>query len=76
VTIEGVLEAETLRDFLYTKMRGVRDGGSTARATPAAAPHAAMPADAGDEALALLTDIRDALRRLEARSATPPGGGA
>ncbi len=25
VTIEGVLEAEALRDFLYTKMRGVRD---------------------------------------------------
>src|SRR6185503_1739052 len=26
ITIEGVLEAEALRDFLYTKMRGVRDG--------------------------------------------------
>jgi uncharacterized membrane protein YdbT with pleckstrin-like domain len=75
VTIEGVLEAEALRDFLYTRMRGVRDGGSTARA---AAPSAATPVEsgdeAGDEALALLTDIRDALRRLEARSANPGGG--
>jgi len=67
VTIEGVLEAEALRDFLYTKMRGVRDGqpGTTIR-TPIHAD--AAPGDAtGDEALALLTDIRDSLRRLEDR---------
>jgi putative membrane protein len=70
VTIEGVLEAEALRDFLYTKMRGVRDGGSIK--APAASSQA-VAHDAGDEALALLTDIRDALRRLEARG-TPPGG--
>ena len=65
VTIEGVLEAEALRDYLYTKMRGVRDG------SPRAASHgdtgslgiAATP----DEMLALLTDIRDSLRRLEER---------
>jgi putative membrane protein len=79
VTIEGVLEAEALRDFLYTKMRGVRDGGSTAKATAALAAHPTTHVDAGDEALALLTDIRDALRRLEARGAAPggvSGGGA
>jgi membrane protein YdbS with pleckstrin-like domain len=79
VTIEGVLDAEALRDFLYTKMRGVRDR------TPAAAPRLEAPAggaavtahDGGDEALALLIDIRDALRRLEARGGPPrdePGG--
>ena len=71
VTIEGVLEAEALRDFLYTKMRGVRDG---ARPAP---PAAALPTSAtppGDEALALLIDIRDGLRRLEDRLGT--GGGA
>jgi uncharacterized protein len=72
VTIEGVLEAEALRDFLYTKMRGVRDGTSIASKTPAALP--AGSADAGDEALALLTDIRDGLRRLEGRLGTPGGG--
>ena len=60
VEIEGVLEAEALRDYLYTKMRGVRDG--TSGAAPAAS-HA--DAAAGDEALALLTDIRDSLRRVE-----------
>jgi putative membrane protein len=82
VTIEGVLEAEALRDFLYTKMRGVRDRASGARhdaAALTAGPAAAMAArtavagKAGDddEALALLIDIRDALRRLEARGGTP-----
>ena len=79
VTIEGVLDAEALRDFLYTKRRGVRDR------TPAASPRLEAPAagaavtahDGGDEALALLIDIRDALRRLEARGGPPrdaPGG--
>jgi len=60
-----VLEAEALRDYLYTKMRGVRDGAS----------RTASPGDTGsqgiaatpDETLALLTDIRDSLRRLDER---------
>ena len=49
VTIEGVLEAEALRDFLYTKMRGVRDGAPAARpaigrpAASAASPTLAAP---------------------------------
>jgi uncharacterized protein len=76
VTIEGVLEAEALRDFLYTKMRGVRDRTPSAARRLEAEP--AVRADAGagteDEALALLVDIRDALRRLESRGA--PGGPA
>jgi putative membrane protein len=59
VTIDGVLEAEALRDYLYTKMRGVRDGAQGVAATPEAA--------ALDETLVLLTEIRDALRRLEER---------
>jgi putative membrane protein len=61
VTIEGVLEAEALRDFLYTKMRGVRDGahGSGGHAPGAAGTH--------DETLALLEEIRDSLGRLEGR---------
>ncbi len=77
VTIEGVLEAEALRDFLYTKMRGVRDrtaGAAHGAATipaGAAAALSATAAESGDEALALLIDIRDALRRLEARGGGP-----
>jgi len=70
ITIDGVLEAEALRDFLYTKMRGVRDHAHGGAATP----HAAATVDAGsgqDEALVLLTEIRDGLRRLEARVGGP-----
>jgi putative membrane protein len=64
VTIDGVLEAEALRDYLYTKMRGVRDG---APGTGPSVKGAAADEATGDEALALLTDIRDSLRRLESR---------
>lgn len=60
VTIDGVLEAEALRDYLYTKMRGVRDATS-------ASVVGATAVVSGDETLALLTDIRDSLNRLEAR---------
>jgi uncharacterized protein len=70
ITIDGVLEAEALRDFLYTKMRGVRDHAH-AGATP---PHAGAALDAGgtqDDALVLLTEIRDGLRRLETRLGGP-----
>jgi putative membrane protein len=76
VTIEGVLEAEALRDFLYTKMRGVRDGApaTAGRAGTIAAVTAASDTPGGDEALALLIDIRDALRRLEARGGVPGTG--
>ncbi len=63
ITIDGVLEADALRDYLYTRMRGVRDG--SAFAGPAT--HAEAPDAAGDEALALLGEIRDSLRRLESR---------
>lgn len=63
VTIEGVLEAEALRDFLYTKMRGVRDGAHAA----AQVPKGASDGETHDETLALLTEIRDSLRQLETR---------
>ena len=65
ITIEGILEAEALRDFLYTKMRGVR--GSDHRPTRQAATTTAGATDHRDDPLALLTDIRDSLRRLEDR---------
>jgi putative membrane protein len=60
MTIEGVLEAEELRDFLYAKMRGARglDDGAGEVETD-------MPAGGAtpsEEALVILRDIRDALR--------------
>lgn len=51
--IEGVLEAEALRDFLYHQMRGARHDEDVE-------PHSA-PAD---EALELLREIRDEIRSL------------
>ena len=61
MSIEGVLHADQLRDFLYAKMRGAREHEHVAESSDAAT---AQPAD---EVLALLRDIRDSLTRLAAR---------
>jgi putative membrane protein len=67
MTLEGILEAEPLRDFLYAQMRGARG-----LATPEEAAAGTAPAEAGDEALVLLKEIRDALARLaHSREAHP-----
>ena len=47
MNIEGILEAEELRDYLYAKMRGARD----------------VEEHPEDEALSLLREIRDLLQR-------------
>jgi len=60
MTIEGVLEPEKLRDWLYSKMRGAWGEAEPAPGKPA------------DEALALLREIRDELRALR----TSKGGSA
>jgi putative membrane protein len=53
MNIEGILEAEQLRDYLYSKMRGARSLGEDDA-------HGDRPAQ--DEALMLLREIRDLLR--------------
>jgi uncharacterized protein len=57
MTIEGLLEFEEVRDFLYTRMRGYRKPG--AAAAPSAGPASAAPTA---EALALLREAVDELR--------------
>jgi putative membrane protein len=58
MSIEGVLQAEALRDHLYSKMRGAEDdGGQSANVTGGDASE-----DSGKMALDLLKDIRDALK--------------
>jgi uncharacterized protein len=52
--IEGLAEYEQVRDYLYSRMRGATQHSSTT-----AAPE-------GDDATALLTEIRDELRALRA----------
>ena len=62
MSIEGILEVDELRDFLYLKMRGARgEPSSTDR-----------DAESGDEALGLLREIRDELAGL--RSADESAG--
>jgi uncharacterized membrane protein YdbT with pleckstrin-like domain len=54
INIEGILEAEQLRDYLYSKMRGARsldEDGTNGEQHPQ------------DEALNLLREIRDLLRK-------------
>ena len=55
--IEGILEYEALRDFLYTKMRGAKGISEPAAATP----NAPVAAPAEDEALVLLRRIAEDL---------------
>ena len=54
MAIEGILEAEQLRDYLYSKMRGARGLGDDGT-------HNEQPPQ--DEALTLLREIRDLLRK-------------
>ncbi len=68
MSIEGILAFDALRDFLYQKMRGAKGTAELAAAGGAPAPTEA----GGDEALALLREIRDALGAI----ARQRGGGA
>jgi len=52
MSVEGILEADALRDFLYTKMRGAREHHEEGA-------HPDLP---HDEALVLLREIRDLLK--------------
>jgi putative membrane protein len=63
MTIEGLLEADRLRDFLYQKMRGVKGAVSSTSHGNALADE---PAEDERRALSLLTEIRDSLRELAA----------
>ena len=56
IKIEGVLEADELRDFLYAKMRGARDDEEEADALPV------LDGAEPDEVLTLLREIRDGVR--------------
>jgi uncharacterized membrane protein YdbT with pleckstrin-like domain len=58
LTIEGFMEFEAIRDFLYSKMRGARE--QPARTALQVPPPAGV--EASEEAVALLLAIRDELR--------------
>ena len=64
MSIEGIPQAEALRDFLYSKMRGARgldETTGTSDSNPLGSTAASTAGDsAADEALVLLREIRDA----------------
>lgn len=63
MTIVGVRQPERLRDFLYSQMRGAKEEAADA---------AADDHTTEDEALRLLTEIRDALRERRAAPGEAP----
>jgi uncharacterized protein len=64
MTIEGILQPEQLRDFLYSKMRGAKE--PTALHDPATHSNQLQPASdlTADRATLALLDIRDSLQKL------------
>jgi len=62
MTIEGLHEFEGVRDYLYTKMRGVRSGTTGSRPVAAAAPQDDL-ASALREVAAELRAVREALEK-------------
>ena len=68
MSIVGLTEYDALRDFLYSKMRGARFGDQDPVSVGEAQGLTAGTAPSGaDEAVALLTDIRDEIRALRRR---------
>lgn len=69
MTIEGILEFERLRDFLYSKMRGTKGRTEVPAANPAVASAVAAPsaAEAGlpdDDLAAILREVAAEVRAL------------
>jgi len=61
MTLEGLLEFEAIRDYLYARMRGVRD--HRAAPSPAlSAPHATLPDAHADDLTATLREVVAELR--------------
>jgi putative membrane protein len=63
MSIEGILQAGPLRDYLYAQMRGAR-GETEPGDSVAESGDGSLASGGGDEALGLLHEIRDALRHL------------
>ena len=63
MAVVGLTEYGALRDFLYTQMRGARFGETGDRAAAAEDRPAVTESD---DAVVLLTDIRDEIRSLRA----------
>ncbi len=65
MTLEGLKEFEAVRDFLYHRMRGVKDEPASVSASPASP----RPAGSDDELTATLREVASELRALRAELA-------
>jgi putative membrane protein len=68
MSIEGILNPEVLRDYLYAQMRGARGERPDGRGVESADN---SPSGGPDEVLSLLREIRDSLRQLQLRKDGP-----
>lgn len=68
MSIDGILQAEQLRDYLYSEMRGAK---GESKESPVGGEASDNHTDRSAEATLLLREIRDALRTLAERGGTP-----
>jgi uncharacterized protein len=64
MTIEGILQPEQLRDYLYSKMRGAKDPASLVSPAPGVHAEPGVSSANNDRATQALIDIRDSLQKL------------
>jgi len=79
MTLEGLKNFEAVRDFLYSRMRGVHDSHhpshapATAPLAPALTPAPPTPAASNSALISALNEIRDELRRVRQELASRSG---
>jgi len=72
MSIEGILAAGPLRDFLYAQMRGARGDAESEPAAGSDGAESDAPSDRPERAIVLLGEIRDLLRQLAAKERAGP----
>lgn len=67
MSIEGILQADHLRDYFYSKMRGAKDPSHELSDAQEGETNAETPTKPAAEALVVLQEIRDLLRDFNSR---------
>ena len=75
MTIEGLLEFEAVRDYLYAKMRGVKEKGSASHAAGDALTATRLDPDALTEVVSTLRAVGDEVRSLRETIERQKSGG-
>ena len=75
MTLEGIKEFEVVRDFLYSRMRGVGEAALPAKAGVAAGNHLGDQADLAAALLEVAHELRETRKLLEAKAGAPASHG-